>query len=440
MNYSTENEKAIISCCIKKPNLILAIKNVLPPESFNNLELGAIWNCLVSYYDKASGVDSSMMIAGIASESNKKNLYGIIKQETLTSITMMDVTPENINTYLKPVRNSYQIRQTKSLNTELTYLLGSGECSLNSIKKIIKKFSNIETSEDVNEPQSLVNIIDSDIATKIDAINSPDVKRKYWNLGYPSLEKYLRLLPKNIYCIAGRPGSGKSTFMRAIAYQQAYKKKYKILIFSLEMSKDELLACFACARCGMTFDTYSLMAENLQIKILEEFKTHLVRNKIEIIIDDTAMEINDIVAKTTRLHREIGLDVVYIDYLQLMFLDTMRVEEGVNENLLITSLLKILKKLSKDLARPIVFLSQLSRKVEEREDKHPMLSDLRSSGSIEQDSTAVLFLYRDEYYYPKNTKKKGIAEITFGKNRMGKSNASIELMFNGEYGRFNEKT
>lgn len=438
MKSSTEYEKAVLACCIKQPNIILAIKNALKPDSFTSLELGTVWHCLTSFYEKASGVDSSMVVAGIASEIARKNLYGTVKPETLTELSLMEVSPENVNTYLKPIRHAYNIKQTKLLNEKLSCVLNTGECSINTIQQIVREFSNISVSEDINEPQNLIEIIDADIASKIDAINSPDTKRKFWKVGFPSLEKYLRFLPKNIYCIAGRPGSGKSTFMRAMAYQQAYKKKYRILIFSLEMSKDEFEACFACARAGVTFDAYSDMTEDLQIKILEEFRTHLVRNNVELIIDDSAMEVNEIVSKTIRLHRERELDIVYIDYLQLMFLDSMRVEEGVNENMLITSILRILKRLSKTINRPIVFLSQLSRKVEERDNKRPQLADLRSSGSIEQDATAVLFLYRDEYYN-KNTLKKGIAEIILAKNRMGKSNASIELKFEGEFGRFNEK-
>ncbi|MDD2332067.1 MAG: replicative DNA helicase [Candidatus Cloacimonetes bacterium] len=252
--------------------------------------------------------------------------------------------------------------------------------------------------------------------------------------GFSDLDKITGgFRPGQFIIIAARPAMGKTSFALNIASYAAVNLGKKVAIFTMEMAADELVMRLFSSASEVNMDAMlkgSGMTEEKLIRIMQASEALSSR---AIYIDDQGTNTPlDIRAKTRRLLAELGgLDLVIIDYLQLMTLS----RERENRQQEISEISRALKVVAKDLKIPVVALSQLNRQLENREDKRPRLADLRESGAIEQDADLVMFLYRDEYYYPETTEKPGIAELIIGKNRHGNV-GTIELGFTKQYTQF----
>ncbi|MBI5107748.1 MAG: replicative DNA helicase [Rhodocyclales bacterium] len=239
------------------------------------------------------------------------------------------------------------------------------------------------------------------------------------------------LQPGDMIVVAGRPAMGKTAFALNIAEYVGVEQRLPVAIFSLEMSGPQLATRFLSSvgridqsklRTGrLTDDEWDRMT--VALGKLHEAPIH---------IDETgAINSTDLRARARRLHRQFGkLGLIVIDYLQLMSSN----RDGENRATEISEISRSIKALAKELQVPIIALSQLSRKVEERNDKRPLMSDLRESGAIEQDADIILMMYREEYYKP-DTQDKGTAEAIIGKHRNGPV-GTVRLTFIGEYTRF----
>ena len=229
------------------------------------------------------------------------------------------------------------------------------------------------------------------------------------------LDKLLGGLQRSdMVVLAGRPGMGKTSLGLSIALQAARRMQKRVALFSLEMSDEQLVQRLISAETGI--DSQRLRLGDIKE---DEWPTFIQATNLlsgtEIFIDDTpALSALELRAKARRLHAEHGLDLLIVDYLQLMRGDS-RSENRQQE---ISFISRSIKGLARELNIPILALSQLSRQVESRHDKRPMLSDLRESGSIEQDADVVLFIYRDELYNP-DTEYPNIAELIVSKHRSG---------------------
>lgn len=234
----------------------------------------------------------------------------------------------------------------------------------------------------------------------------------------------------NLIIIAARPSFGKTSFALNVAQQAATDHAKKVAIFSLEMSKMELIQRLVCSEALV--DVHKLRTGNLTDQDWSRLATAVGRlAEANIYIDDTeAVTVLEIRAKARRLKQKVGLDLVIIDYLQLMS-GPRRSENRVQE---ISEISRSLKILARELDVPVIAVSQLSRAVEQRQDKRPMLADLRESGAIEQDADLVMFIYRDEVYNSDSTEK-GIAEIILAKHRNGPV-GTIKLTFLPNYTKF----
>lgn len=236
--------------------------------------------------------------------------------------------------------------------------------------------------------------------------------------------------PGQFIIIAARPAMGKTSLALNIASHAAVNLKKKVALFTMEMAADEVIMRMFSSASEVNMDSmlkgYGMNEEKL-IRIMQASE---VLGTKHIYIDESGTNTPlDIRAKTRRLAVEVGgLDLIMIDYLQLMGLS----KERDNRQQEISEISRSLKVLAKDMKIPVIALSQLNRMLENREDKRPRLADLRESGAIEQDADLVMFIYRDEYYYPEKTEKPGIAEIIIGKNRHG-STGSVDLGFDKEY-------
>ena len=245
-------------------------------------------------------------------------------------------------------------------------------------------------------------------------------------------EKTAGLQKSNLIIIAARPAMGKTAFVLNLAQNAALKADAKVLIFSLEMSKEEL--GMRMLRSDTCIDLAKLKTGDLNRGEWEDLYIGIDRlTKAGIYIDDTpGISLMEMKNKCRRLKAEKGLDLVIVDYLQLM---EAKAESRQQE---ISKLSRSLKILAKEMDCPVIVLSQLSRAVEQRIEKKPQLSDLRESGAIEQDADLVMFLYRDEYYNP-DTDKPNTCEVILAKHRGG-STGTVELAWLGKYTKFADKS
>jgi replicative DNA helicase len=244
---------------------------------------------------------------------------------------------------------------------------------------------------------------------------------------FSEIDRITRGLQKqDLVILAARPSMGKTTLAENIASNVA--KKSSVIFFSLEMSNEQLMAKMLSADSMVKYENVKSgqLQEEEWIKLSKS--SALIANK-KLFIDDTAARtVNEIKAQAKKIKLQHGLDLIVIDYLQLMK------GTGGNREQEISGISQGLKAIAKELNCTVIALSQLSRACEQRVDKRPMLSDLRESGSIEQDADIVMFLYRDEYYN-KETEEKNVAECIFGKNRNGRVGA-VKLAWLGEYQKF----
>lgn len=238
------------------------------------------------------------------------------------------------------------------------------------------------------------------------------------------------LHPGDLIILAGRPGSGKTALATNIAENVAVVNGLPVLVFSLEMS-DEQLATRTLANQG-TVNLHVLRSAKVETEDWDKLSYAVGRTAdAPMWIDsNTSTTATQMHARARRIKRQHGLRLIVIDYLQLM------ADGGDNRNNEISAITRKLKIMAKELGVPVILLSQLSREVEKRSDKRPLMSDLRDSGAIEQDADTIIMLYRDDYYN-KDSQNKGVAEANFVKQRMGEC-GTVFLQFNGEYSRFKD--
>ncbi len=252
--------------------------------------------------------------------------------------------------------------------------------------------------------------------------------------GFKDLNKKINGLQRSdLLLIAARPAMGKTAFSLNLVQNAALEGNASVAVFSLEMSKEQLVQRMLSSQSAVELSKIKTgtINEHDWPRILEAMS---VLSSTKIHIDDTpGIKISELRSKCRKLKMEKGLDLILIDYLQLME------GEGNNESRQqeISKISRSLKVIAKELDCPVVALSQLSRAPEQRADHRPMLSDLRESGAIEQDADIVMFLYRDEYYHP-DSEKKNIGEVIISKNRHGETGA-VELVWLGEIQKFANK-
>ncbi len=273
--------------------------------------------------------------------------------------------------------------------------------------------------------------ISDEVLDNIDKISSSKIPVTGVATGFSALDRLTGgFRPGQFIIIAARPAMGKSSLALNIASHAAVNLNKKVGIFTMEMAADEVIMRMFSSAAEVNMDAmlkgYGMNEEKL-IRIMQASE---VLSTKQIYIDDSGTNTPlDIRAKTRRLAAEVGgLDLIIIDYLQLMTLP----RDKDNRQQEIAEISRALKILAKDMKIPVVALSQLNRAAETRDDKRPKLADLRESGAIEQDADLVMFIYRDEYYYPDKTEKPGIAEIIISKNRHG-STGNVDLGFEKEF-------
>lgn len=427
--HDVEAEQAVLGSMLTDKDAVISAIEVLKEEDFYRTDNRAIYEAILNLYNRAEPVDIITVKAELESLGKFEQVGGL---EYLASLPDKVPTTANATKYIKIVEEKSTLRNLIKTANEIIEL---GYDPTEDVSDIMegaeKKIFNIMQN---NDKKSYVPIKDVlvDSFTQLEELYN----RKQHITGVPSgfteLDyKTAGFHSSDLVLIAARPAMGKTAFALNIATNAAVRANVPVAIFSLEMSKEQLVNRILCSEAMV--DSNKVRTGKLE----EDDWTKLAGSigplsEAEIYIDDTpGISITEIRAKCRKLKLEKNIGMVVIDYLQLVQGSNKRNGSREQE---ISEISRSLKILAKEIGVPVIALSQLSRAAEQRPDHRPMLSDLRESGAIEQDADIVMFLYRDDYYN-KDSEKKDIAEVIIAKHRGG-STGTVELLWLGNYTKF----
>jgi len=421
-------EQAALGSMLLQEDAILHGVDILRPEDFYKKSHQIIFKCILELFEKSRGID----LVTLTEELNRINLLEEIGGVTyLTTLINSVPTAANIEYYVKIIEEKSILR---NLINNATKIISMGYEEKEDAKVLLDKAEHLvfEISQR-NIRQSFVPIKEliTDSYEKIEDLYHREEFITGVSSGFDEFDEITTgFQPSEFIVIAGRPAMGKTAFCMSIAQYASISKNTPVAIFSLEMSKSQLVQRMLCSEARID-------AHNLRKGRLAESDWAPLSNaagrlaSAPIFIDDTAgITCLEIKAKARRLKAQHNLGLVIIDYLQLIA-SSGGIENRQQE---ISEISRSLKGLARELNVPVIAVSQLSRAVEQRIERRPRLSDLRESGAIEQDADLVVFIYREEYYKPK-TEKKGIAEVIISKQRNGPT-GQIDLSFVKEYAKF----
>lgn len=426
---SREAEEAVLGAVLIYPESYYEIAQVIHSEDFYIIRNQWIWDAFTRLHERRSPIDILTVTQDLEERSQLTEIGG---QAYLLALVNQTPTALHAEAYAKIVeQNAIRRRMLGSAN-ELAKLAYDQEKTVDTIideaEKSIFGLSERRVRHDL-EPISQVL---SDYYDRVDQLSQRDEEIFGVPTGLTDLDKLLGGLQKSdLLIIAGRPGSGKTGFLLSIAKNAAQKHKKHVAIFSLEMSNEQLVQRLIAQETRI--DTQRLRTGKLSDNEWPIF-THAIE-----VMGDTPMWLDDTPAitplqlrtKCRRLHMEYQLDLVIVDYLQLMGSDS-RNDNRVQEVSFISRSLKIL---ARELNVPVLAAAQLSRAVEQRADKRPVLSDLRESGSLEQDADIVMFIHRPDAL-EKDNPRSNIAELIVAKHRNGPTHPGIEMVFLNNLARF----
>lgn len=429
--HNEEAERSALGAVMLSKEALLDVSEEVKAEDFYNKNHQEIFEAIMALYRENSAVD----MLTVCEELNKRKALEMVGGRAyIASLTAGVPSTVNAGEYAKIVSEKAMMRSLIGASESITAQgyedkMAAEELLDDAEGKIFKISQKRQKNDYVKIQDVLIKnlqIIDKAVANKDEVIGLPT--------GFKQLdEKTSGLQPSDLIIVAARPGMGKTAFALNIAQQSAVKAGASVLIFSLEMSQEQLGQRLIAMHARV--ESEKLKKGTLDIKDWDRINYALNElNNTKIVIDDTpGISIMEMRNKCRRLKAEQGLDLIVVDYLQLMTFDG-RADSRQQE---ISALSRHLKLLAREMDCPVIVLSQLSRAPELRQDKRPMLSDLRESGSIEQDADIVMFIYRDDYYN-KETDKPGVCEINIAKHRSGPTD-TIELTWVARYTKFSDK-
>lgn len=428
--HSMEAEQAVIGAMLMDQEAILTSSEIISGEDFYQSAYGVIFEAIVEIYNEGKPVD----LITLQNKLKEKDVPSEISSlEFVRDLLASVQTSANVKYYAEIVSDKAMLRRLIKLNEEIENMCYLGKEPMEAVletteKKVFELVQKRNTGDFVPIKQVVLNALDKiELASK-NAGSVTGIPTGFLDLDY----KTAGLQPSDLILVAARPSMGKTAFVLNIAQHVAFKANKSVAIFSLEMSKEQLVNRLFALEAQV--DAQSLRTGNLKDsdweKLIESAGTI---GRSNLIIDDTpGISISELRSKCRKYKLEHGLDLIIIDYLQLM---TGRVgSRSESRQQEISEISRALKGVARELNVPVIALSQLSRAVEQRPDHRPMLSDLRESGAIEQDADVVMFIYRDDYYN-KDTELKNIAEIIIAKQRNG-AIGTVNLTWLPQYTKF----
>lgn len=407
-------ELSTLGALLLDSEAIMKVADVLRAEDFYRPDHGLIYQAMVTLFEKRTPLDL-VTVAGELERTKQLDTVGGMAK--LSSLVSSVATAANIAHYATIVREKAMLRR-------LIHAAGNiGELGFQEEKEVDEVLDTAErelfgvTQRFLKQNFISVRTILDDSFERLGMLARQDGALRGLPSGFRQLDRLLGgLQPSDLIIIAARPSMGKTTFVLNIAEQVAVHQKKTVGVFSLEMSKEQLVDRLISSMGRV--DSWKLRNGQLS----EDDMSNLIQAQAQLaeanlFIDDAPMaSVMEVRAKARRLQAEHGLDLICIDYLQLMQGSVRNQDNRVQE---VSEISRSLKALAKELNCPVIALSQLSRAVEARTDKRPMLSDLRESGSIEQDADVVMFLYRDDYYNKNREEHSNLVEVIVSKHRNG---------------------
>ena len=430
MPHSLEAEQSVIGSMIMDRDAILTASEQLVKDDFYHQQYGILFETITELFNSGAPVD----LITLQNRLREKNVPPEISSlEYVGDLVTTVPTSANVKYYAEIVKEKAVLRKLIKINEQIADTCYLGNESLEVIleeteKSIFNLLQSRSNSDYVPIKQVVLNALDKiELASRTQG-NVTGIPTGFVDLDY----KLSGLQPSDMILVAARPSMGKTAFVLNIAQYAAFHEDMATAIFSLEMSKEQLVNRLFSLESHV--DAQILRTGNLSDtdweKLIEGAGTI---GSSRMIIDDTSgITISEMRSKCRKYKLEMGLDLIIIDYLQLMSGSNSRKNESRQQE--ISEISRSLKGLARELNVPVLALSQLSRAVEQRTDKRPMLSDLRESGAIEQDADVCMFIYRDDYYNP-DTEDKNIAEIIIAKQRNGPI-GTVRLAWMPQYTRF----
>lgn len=423
-----EAEASVLGALMIDKDAVIKIADVLHSEDFYDDKNKAIFLAMLELYEKSQSIDI-LTVSNLLDEQKKLDFVG--GSSYLASLVNSVPTAAHVAHYASIVRRKGTLRRLISAANDIVGLGYKEEDDIETVldqaeQKLFGVSQKFMKQNFIPLTQVLHETFD-----RLDDLHKNKGQLRGIPTGYADLDKHLGGLQKSdLIILAARPSMGKTSLALDIARHVAVNHKKGVGIFSLEMSKDQLVDRLLSSESDVNL--WKLRTGNLSedgpnndFQRIGEAMGRL--SEAPIYIDDTAgANIMEIRTKARRLQSEHDLGLIVLDYLQLM--QGHNTENRVQE---VSEISRALKQIARELNVPVVALSQLNRAVENRPDKHPLLADLRESGSIEQDADVVMFIYRDEMYKGKESDKPNIAEIMISKHRNGPT-GKVELFFDAE--------
>lgn len=429
MPHSLEGEQAVLGSMLIDEGCVKEVMDKLVPSDFYLRQNREIFETIYTMFTYARPIDGitvceEMRKAGTYDENTTRSYLAQLMEITPTSANVME--------YVAIVRDKALLRGVAQAAGEITALVQEGIGEAGEILEAAEqKIYAVRRGQSAQDMVPLRMVL-PEVLDRLSEMSESESRLPGLSTGLSAVDRKITGLNKSdLILLAARPGMGKTSFALNVALNVAKSEKKTVAVFSLEMSREQLatrlLSSEACV------ENYRLKTGSLRETDWEKIAgAATILNKVDIRIDDNPMlSVADMNAKCRRID---GLALVVIDYLQLMTSASGNNRGGENRQQMVSDMSRMLKIMAKELNVPVICLSQLSRANEKRDDKRPMLSDLRESGAIEQDADIVLFLYRDDYYN-EDSEKRNIAECIVAKNRHGET-GKVELRWMPEYTTF----
>ncbi|CAI3449567.1 replicative DNA helicase [Enterococcus cecorum] len=433
-----EAEQAVLGAIFLDAEALVEAMAQIEPQDFYRRAHQIVFRSMIALNDRNENIDIITLKSQIESENTLEDVGGI---SYLTELSQVTPTASGVAHYAKIVKDKSTLRELIQAATKIVKEGYSQEGSVEEIVEAAEKgILNVSEKRNSTGFQAIADVLNSTME-HIDMLSQQNEEITGLPTGYPELDKMTAgLQPEELIILAARPAVGKTAFALNIAQNIGTRTDRSVAIFSLEMGAESLVNRMLCAEG-------TIEAGHLRTGQLTEQEWHNLimamgsLSNTSIFIDDTpGIKVSEIRARCRRLAQEKGnLGLILIDYLQLI--EGSGRESRQQE---VSEISRQLKKLAKELKVPVIALSQLSRSVEQRQDKRPVLSDIRESGSIEQDADIVAFLYREDYYQRQGTEEDkneeeqdvdDVIEVIIEKNRSG-ARGTVELLFKKEYNKF----
>ena len=434
MPHSTDAEQAILGAMLLDEQVCELVRLKLTPDDFYHHRHRIIYEAILTLIEQQKAIDVTTVTSFLQDHKRMGEIGGV---EYIVTIYESVVTTAHTEHYLNIILEKSISRTVINKAQELIEQGFDPETLTKDLIDVAEqKFMGLSRLTNNTQFKEIDNVI-QDVLKNIEYLSTMNGEITGLKTGFGALDNMTSGLQRNdLIIVAARPAMGKTAFALNIAQNVAKMNDANVAIFSLEMGADQLVTRLLCSEGRI--EASKLKKGQLSPDDWRSLKISTgVLSELGIYIDDTpGIRVGELRAKCRQLHQQKGLDMVMIDYLQLLSGSKSNASNRQQE---VSEISRMLKEMARELEIPVIALSQLSRQVESREDKRPMMSDLRESGSIEQDADIVTFLYRDDYYKKDAADNDNLIEIIFAKHRNGPV-GTIKLAFRKEISKFENIT